>query len=119
MEITINPEGEVLLATTKYFITERKLFPYQFSVASGKDIDHSSTKNEIKKLFKGLSHEPKFVGSGPDIIAVSEREWWCVECKGVGTGKPQTQRNNFDRALASVVSYYEDRPSTPSQWMSM
>ena len=114
MEITNISEGEVLLATTKYLITERKLLPYKFSVASGKGIDHSLTEIEIKNLFKDMSGEPEFVGSGPDIIAVSQREWWCVECKGVGTGKPQTQRNNFDRALASVVSYYEDRPATPS-----
>jgi hypothetical protein len=33
-----------------------------------------------------------------------------VECKGVGTGTSQTQRNNFDRALASVVTYFEEAP---------
>ena len=43
---------------------------------------------------------------GPDIGAISKSEWWQVECKSAGVGKPQTQRNNFDRALASVVSYY-------------
>ena len=116
MEITNISEGEVLLATTEYLITEPKLLPYQFSVASRKDVDRSSTKIKLKDLPTGMPREPEFTGSGQDIIAVSEKEWWCVECKGVGTGKPQTQRNNFDRALASVVSYYEDRPDTPSQW---
>jgi len=52
---------------------------------------------------------PELVGSGPDIEAVSDDLYWKIECKGFGTGKPQTHRNNFDRALASVVSYYEDR----------
>ncbi len=31
---------------------------------------------------------------------------WRIECKGAGKGQPATQRNNFDRALASAVSYY-------------
>ena len=56
------------------------------------------------------SDKPEFVGSGPDIVAVSDHLYWKVECKGSGTGKPATQRNNFDRALASVVSYDEDCP---------
>lgn len=43
---------------------------------------------------------------GPDIVALGNGELWLVECKGEGSGVPQTQRNNFDRALASVVSYY-------------
>ena len=116
MEETNISEGNVLLATIKYLVTKRKTLPYTISVASGKDIDHNLTKTKIKDLFKDLEREPEFVGSGPDIIAVSEKEWWCVECKGVGMGKPQTQRNNFDRALASVVSYYEDMPDTPPQW---
>ena len=30
-----------------------------------------------------------------------------VECKGLGEGKASTLRNNFDRALASAVSYYD------------
>ncbi len=105
-------EGDVLLATTRYLIQERKVLPYRFSVATGKDVDHSSIKEEIRKLFGPTGREPKFSGHGPDIVAVSEHEWWCIECKGTGTGKPSTQRNNFDRALASVVSYYEDNPRT-------
>ena len=50
---------------------------------------------------------------GPDVFAFlkEKEEVWKVECKGAGMGTPQTQRNNFDRALASVVSYF--RESTP------
>ena len=55
------------------------------------------------------SVEPKFEASGPDIVVVSDDLCWKIECKGCGTGKPSTQRNNFDRALASAVSCYEDR----------
>ena len=58
-----------------------------------------------------------FSNSGPDICAVSETEWWLVECKGAGKGKKQTQRNNFDRALASVVCHYrEDTEELPEKY---
>ncbi len=43
---------------------------------------------------------------GADIGAVSETEYWQVECKGTGTGVQSTQRNNVDRAVASAVSYF-------------
>lgn len=43
---------------------------------------------------------------GADIVAVSDTEYWQVECKGTGSGVQATQRNNFDRALASAVSYF-------------
>ena len=109
-------EGDVLLATIKFLIAKRSALPYSISVPSGKGIDHGLITTEVKNIYEVTGSEPEFVNSGPDIIAVSEKEWWCVECKGAGTGKPQTQRNNFDRALASVVSYYDDRPRVPSQW---
>ncbi|MGH7901300.1 MAG: hypothetical protein ACRENZ_06125 [Thermodesulfobacteriota bacterium] len=44
---------------------------------------------------------------GPDIVATNENRIWKVECKGLGGGKPSTLRNNFDRALASVVTYWD------------
>ncbi|MCY4137059.1 MAG: hypothetical protein OXF56_02180, partial [Rhodobacteraceae bacterium] len=80
------------------------------------DVDHGSIKAGIWKLYGSTGREPEFSRHGPDIVAVSEHEWWCIECKGTGTGKPSTQRNNFDRALASVVSYYEDDPQAPVRW---
>lgn len=101
-------ESEVLMATTK-FLFKRNLTPHQFSVARGRGIDTQATINKISNLYD-KNFQPAFVASGPDIIAISNNEWWHIECKGTGTGKKQTQRNNFDRALASVVSYFgEDR----------
>lgn len=50
------------------------------------------------------------------MVAISENEWWAVECKGAGTGKDSTYRNNFDRALSSIVSYYEDSPNNVPEW---
>ena len=102
-------EPDVLVATTVYLI-ERGAVPYQFSVAAGKGIDTSGATERLNKAYAAVGRSPRFAGNGADILAISETEWWVVECKGSGTGKPQTQRNNFDRALASVVSYFEDQP---------
>lgn len=108
-------EGTVLLAAIR-FLLRRKAIPYQVSVASGQGIDAEQIKSEVRHIFGEVPFEPAFKGAGPDVVAVSEDEWWQVECKGVGTGKPQTQRNNFDRALASVVSYYDDAPEELPNW---
>ena len=104
-----------MLATFKYLVREREAVPYQISPPSGQGIDHNYIKETIESFYGG--REPDFVRSGPDIVAVSEKEWWRVECKGIKeNNKTQTHRNNFDRALASVVSYYEDRPDIPPEW---
>jgi hypothetical protein len=105
----IVPEPDVLVAAA-VFLIQREAVPYQFSVAAGKGIETSAAISRLRDAFSSVGHTPNFTGNGADILAVSETEWWAVECKGVGAGAPQTQRNNFDRALASVVSYYEDGP---------
>ncbi|SRR5712692_663452 len=102
-------EPDVLVATT-LFLIERGVTPYQFSVAAGKGIDTSGATERLRSAFAAIGRSPRFSGNGPDILGISDSEWWVVECKGSGTGQPQTQRNNFDRALASVVSYYEEEP---------
>lgn len=102
-------EGEVLVATIRYLLT-RNAKPIRVSVARGRGIDAKSITQDVKDCLRNASHElPEFEPSGPDIIAATRKECWIVECKGASAGKPQTQRNNFDRALASVVSYYGDR----------
>lgn len=102
------PEIDVLVATT-VFLKERGVKPYRISVPKGKGMDKTSYQERIWKILTSNSAPDvhPFSPEGPDIIGISETEWWQVECKGFGSGKPQTQRNNFDRALASVVSYYE------------
>jgi len=103
-------EGDVLVAAT-VFLVKRGLVPYQFSVAAGRGLDSTNTIDRLRSAFASIGRpSPSFSGNGADILAVSEKEWWAVECKGSGTGRPQTQRNNFDRALASVVSYFTDKP---------
>ena len=104
-------EGDVMVATIR-FLFRNGSTPTRISVARGKGIDSALIQEKVKRVFRDESMKlvkPTFVGYGPDIVAVSDDLYWKVECKGRGTGKPATQRNNFDRGLASVVSYYEGR----------
>ena len=103
------PEGEVLRGTLRYLF-RRKVLPVQVSVPTGQGIDANQIKNEVKTIYGNIGFDLYFASSGPDVIAVSAKEYWIVECKGIGKGQTQTHRNNFDRALASTVSYYEDSP---------
>lgn len=109
MSDLIVPEVEVLKSTIS-FLASRGVLPYQMSPPSGLGIDTTEFKSEMEALFAKYRIQPKFVGNGPDLIGQSETEYWMVECKGSGAGQPPTQRTHFDRALASVVSYYEDVP---------
>jgi len=102
-------EPDVLIATT-VFLIERGVIPYQFSVAAGRGLKTSGAIERLRKAFAVIGGEPSFTATGADILGISKSEWWVVECKGSGTGKPQTQRTHFDRALASVVSYFEETP---------
>lgn len=109
MSFPVVEEGKVLIASTKY-LAGRGAIPYRFSVARGKGINTSEITAEISKPFESTGFSPQFSSEGADIEALSGTEWWRVECKGTGTGTSPTQRNNFDRALASVVTYYEEAP---------
>lgn len=105
---TVIPEIDVLVAASLW-LYRRKLLPYQFSVARGRGIDGAVHKEYLQNRLVNAGIPCGFISftaEGPDVVAISKTEWWQVECKGVGTGTQQTQRNNFDRALASVVSYY-------------
>ena len=103
------PEIDVLVATT-VFLKERGVKPYRISVPKGKGMDKTSYQERIWKILTSNSAPDVFPFSpeGPDIIGISETEWWQVECKGFGSAKRQTHINKFERGLASVVSYYED-----------
>lgn len=100
-------ENDVLIATIK-FLVKRGVKPYKLSIAKGKGINRDFSMNQISEVFASHNILPTyFDDKGQDVIGVSKTEWWQVECKGSGKGVQSTQRNNFDRALASVVSYYE------------
>jgi len=101
-------EIDVLLETID-FLLDRGVKPYRISSPKGKGIDRQSDEQRIWQVLTSndIPAVYPFSDEGPDIVGISATEWWQVECKGSGAGKAQTQRNNFDRALASVVSYYE------------
>ena len=100
-------EIEILRATT-VFLINRGVAPYQFSLAHGQGSDGEAFQKLLTNALKQVKFQPKFYTTGPDICGISATEFWQIECKRSGSGKSQTQRNNFDRALASVVSYYDD-----------
>lgn len=67
-------EGEVLVGTIK-FLFRIGSTPTHISVARGQGIDTQSIKEEVKRVFRDeprKSVKPEFVGSGPDIEAVSD-----------------------------------------------
>jgi hypothetical protein len=104
------PEIDVLIHTALW-LWRRKVYPFQFSLAQGKGIDLKKNRELLSAALNeaGIPDQIReFSSEGADVVGFTVTEWWQVECKGAGTGKKQTQRNNFDRALASVVSYYTD-----------
>lgn len=98
-------EPEVVIAVNEWLI-KRNVLPYCFSIARGSGIDNRAARDRLETLYAKTGFRPSFVSSGPDVLATSDEEEWAVECKGSGEGKGPTHRNNFDRALASTVSYY-------------
>lgn len=71
-------------------------------------------KEKIKAALNATNYpfnDKLFKHRGSDIIARSQKDIWKIECKGLGSGGRETQRTNFDRAVASTVSYF-DTPST-------
>ena len=112
----IVPETDIIISTVIYLV-QRGVTPYHFSIPQGRGIDTQETKKKLEDVYRGININPTFSSDGADILALSEKEWWHIECKGAGSGKPQTQRNNFDRALSSVVSYYgEDNSKLPEKF---
>lgn len=106
----IVPELDVLIAAA-IWLWQRGVPPFRLSLPAGSE---NPKWEDRRRLTDGLRAAGIPDGTwhtasdGPDIEARSMTEHWRVECKGAGRGVQQTQRNNFDRALASVVSYYED-----------
>lgn len=110
--MTIVPEIDVLIATS-IWLWERKVYPLNFSIATGRGIDMQKDQERLKNELKaaGVPGYPyQFSMEGPDIMAISKSEWWRIECKGAGAGKRSTHITSFDRGLASAVSHYSEEP---------
>ncbi len=107
-------ENDVLIATTLWLV-DRGGFYFQCSPARGQGTNYQDDTERLRAtlLSAGVSKELITMRpNGQDVVAFSKTEFWQIECKGAGGGKQSTQRNNFDRALASVVSYFEDSDET-------
>jgi len=102
------PEINVLIETLKWLYRDGWSVE-TISIARGAIPDYVTARKmiaeDIKFLGMSLSNV-EFKHDGEDIIARKGTSLWKLECKGLSGGKTQTDRNNFDRAVASAVSYY-------------
>jgi len=107
--VTLSSELNVLIATALWLLRNGWTIE-AMSIAVGHglpSIDYQ--KGKIREALVGEKVETiSFKAKGPDIVARSQEGIWRIECKGMGGGKSQTHRNNFDRAVASVMSYFDD-----------
>ena len=99
MEAQYVPEPDVLIAVAKWLHS------------SGWQLERVSTRNksEVKTELAAVGISTNNIGfrrEGEDIRARQGDNLWRIECKGLSSGKPETVKNNFDRAVASTVSYY-------------
>lgn len=111
---TLTSELDVLIATSLWLVRNGWSVE-SISIARGSGLPSvQQQKESISKAFKTdnvMFDEGVLRPVGPDIIASSYSGEWKIECKGLGQGRAQTHRNNFDRAVASVMSYF-DSPET-------
>jgi len=110
-------ENDVVIAASLWLL-ERGPIPVRVSMM----IPVSSNRySDERRLSDGLAAKGmdmarlSFASDGPDIVAISDRQYWQVECKGVGSGQPSTYRTSFDRGLASVVSYFGTPAELPPE----
>jgi len=105
------PEIDVLIATGIWLHSQGWSLE-SISQARGQGINIYEETQKLRTKFSEAqvpNRNLSFNSSGPDIVARKDPELWKIECKGLGTGTPQTLRNNFDRTLSSTVSYYDQK----------
>ena len=105
------PEVDVLIGVAGWLYSNGWQLE-RISLPTGRGIDVIRNMEKLKTEFatKGISLDDiSFRRQGEDIRARRESEIWKIECKGLGEASPQTDKNNFDRAIASTVSYYTQR----------
>jgi hypothetical protein len=109
------PELDVLIATY-HWLHEQGWTIENLSPAVGQGLLPKRDQEEMIKQDLAAARIPfeaatLFRSRGPDIVARCDLGIWKFECKGLRIVRDQTRRNHFDRAVASVVSYY-DSPQT-------
>ena len=103
------PEIDVLISVVKWLHSDGWAIE-RLSPPSGQKIDSVGNKKKLTATLAALGIEEKnirLLAKGEDIRARRGNNLWRIECKGLGSGKDSTDRNNFDRAVASAVSYYD------------
>lgn len=111
--MTIQPISEVdVLYATSFWLIKNDWQLDTISFPKGQEISSADQVQFFKDCFESdacvLPDTVKFLASGPDIIASKGSIKWKIECKGYSNATTQTLRNNFDRALASCVTYFDD-----------
>jgi len=107
------PETDILIETIFWLIKNSWTID-AVSFPRGQEMNstdhHSYFKYRLEETsYSHLVDKITFLSNGPDILASKDGKKWKIECKGYSDSKPQTQRNNFDRALASCVTYFDDK----------
>lgn len=104
------PEIEVLIKVARLLNSEGWQIE-KVCLPQGDGIDYSANKKRLQEEFSicGIATGTiRFGRTGEDIKAKQKDGVWRIECKGTSLSTTyQTNRNNFDRAVASVVSYYD------------
>ena len=103
------PEIDIIIAVVKWLHLDGWIIG-SLSLPRGQGIDSVGNKSKLADELIALGIEQKKVrllSKGEDIRARQGSCLWRIECKGLGTDlPPSTVRNNFDRTVASTVSYY-------------
>jgi len=98
------PETDVLIGTIKWLQANGWQIE-KISPPHGQGIRSSDESINIMGQ-QGISLAGVRIEShGEDIQARLGEIVWKIECKGLGVGKKTTDKNNFDRAVASTLSY--------------
>ena len=105
------PEEHVLVGTLMYLLNKGWDIE-SVSPATGEGLKPVGEQRQLIEFVMNAAERPIgsenfFRSDGPDVIAHRGGEVWTFECKGLGKGKPNTLKNHFDRAVASVMSYYD------------
>ncbi|MBI4186002.1 MAG: hypothetical protein HY530_00655 [Chloroflexi bacterium] len=103
-------EIDVIIAVAKWlhsneWTVERLSIPHGSGLVSG-----SKAKDKLRNDLTAVGIQTdsiRFLPKGEDIVARQRNSLWRIECKGLSAGKQATVKNNFDRAVASAVSYYD------------
>lgn len=101
-------ETDVVIAVAKSLYEEGWTI-HKISVPRGRGNTNATNKvvNALIKYDDKVASKTS-AGGGEDIKAQKDGIMWKIECKGLGNNlNLSTIRDYFDRALASVVTYYE------------